>query len=92
MAKRKGLGHMWEARTKEVDFLKDQGGFFGAQLNLDLDNALKFSKNISDAVKMAKNPKFNKNMIEIHAHWGKKTRYGRKKRDLGFLLKTKVHE
>ena len=83
------INHEWQAKSTEVDFLKNDGGFFAVSLTLSLENALKMHHDIGECLKNAR--KFKKNEIEVIAHWGRKTKAtGDNKR--GYLVKTKVKQ
>ncbi|MBI2165179.1 MAG: hypothetical protein HYU29_02095 [Chloroflexi bacterium] len=77
----KGIGpnHQWQARTEEVDFLKNEGGHYAVSLTLDMDNAKKLAKDLTLCMKNAQKNK--RKRIQIIAHWGRRS-------PEGFLLRT----
>ncbi len=79
---KKGLKHVWRARTSKIDFLQGNGGFFGVSLILNTDMANRFCKNLEKCLRMAE--KNREREIEILAHWG------RKKPGRGYLLRNRV--
>ena len=81
------ISHEWQTKSTEVDFLKNDGGFFAVSLTLSLENALKMQRDIRDCLKNAR--KFSKSEIEVIAHWGRKTRASGEKKG-GYLVKTTV--
>ena len=76
-----GRRHTWTARTEEIDFSRNQGGFYAVELTLDRKNADKLQKDIVSCLKTAE--RFNSNQIQIIAHWGKSTQGG-------YLLRTRI--
>ena len=81
--------HEWQSKSSEVDFIKNDGGFFAVSLTLSAENALKLQRDIRDCLKNSR--KFNKKEIEIIAHWGKRTKSGSGE-SAGYRLRTKVKE
>ena len=79
--------HEWQSKSDEVDFLKNDGGFFAVSLTLSFENARKLRRDIRDCLKNAQ--KHGKNEIEVIAHWGKKTKASGEKKG-GYRLRTKV--
>ena len=64
--------HEWQARANEVDFLRNNGGFYAVSLTLSVDDVRRLRKNLQECLKIA--GRFGKNDIEIIAHWGKKAK------------------
>ncbi len=70
----RGMNTVWIARSQEVGFERNTGSFFALKLTLEERWAKKFSKNLTDCLKHAN--RFNKNQIEVIAHFGNKGKEG----------------
>jgi hypothetical protein len=67
-----GVSHEWQGKTDEIDFIKNDGGFFAVSLTLSQKNAEHLRTILLACLKNAK--KHGKEDIEIIAHWGKRTK------------------
>ncbi len=83
------ISHEFRGKSDEVDFLKGEGGFFAVSLTLSLDNVKTLQKNLRECLKNAN--KYNRNEIEIIAHWGERTKGAGDKKG-GFRLGMKVKQ
>ena len=83
------VSHEWQAKSKEVDFLKNKGGFFAVSLTLTLENARKLQNDLRDCLKNAR--KHNKSEIEVIAHWGHRTKSA-SGRNVGYRVRTKLKQ
>jgi len=81
--------HEWRAKADEVDFLRNNGGFYAVSLTLSVDDARRLRKNLQECLKNAH--KYGKSEVEIIAHWGKKTKADGENKG-GYRLRTRIKQ